>query len=386
MEIVIAIDSLKGSLSSVEAGNAFAAGIKRVSEVRTIVKPMADGGEGTVEALTEGLGGSLIETKAQDPFHREITAVYGYIEKEQKAIIEIAAAAGLTLMEGEKKDIYRASTYGVGQVIRDAIGRGSRDFLIGIGGSATNDCGIGMLAALGFEFYDREGKKLGFYGADCGKVERICLDNRMPELEECRFRIACDVSNPLLGKNGASYIYGPQKGGSPKQVSEMERMHQCFAKKTEEAAGKNYAEYPGAGAAGGLGFAFLSYLDAVLEPGIHTVMNAVKLEECLKNADYVITGEGRLDGQSLMGKVPVGVAQLAKKYDVPVIAVAGGISQDAGKCHDMGIDAFFSILPGAMKLEEAMEKNTAVRNITQAAEEVMRLILAVEKRKNRSTG
>ncbi|MGI6006035.1 MAG: glycerate kinase [Ruminococcus sp.] len=384
MKIVTAIDSFKGSLSSLEVGRAFARGVKKVfPDAEIAVIPMADGGEGTARVITEGLNGEWVEISAEDPMHRPRTAGYGLLRDGKTAVMEMAEAAGLTLIEEEERNILKASTWGVGRMIRDAIERGCRNFIIGIGGSATNDCGIGMLQALGIRFYDKDGCEIGRYGEDCGKVEKICLEGQMSELKDCRFRVACDVTNPLLGEQGASYIYGPQKGGNPDQVKAMERMHRHFAAKTVEIRGRDYSGCPGAGAAGGLGFAFLAYLNAVLEPGVDLVMKAVSLESRIKDADYVITGEGCLDGQSAMGKVPAGVSRIAKKYGIPVIAVAGNVLPEAQKCHSGGMDAFFSILPAAMDLKKAMEPGVAESNVEWTAEEIMRLIKAAENRKNR---
>ncbi len=378
MKIVIAIDSMKGSLSSMEAGRAFAEGVEKAVEAQVIVRPMADGGEGTAEALIEGMGGSWTQVLAAGPLGEPVKASYGYVNGGKKAVIEIAAAAGITLIPEHRRNILKTGTYGVGEIIRDAVQKGCRDFLIGIGGSATNDCGIGMLCALGVQFLDADGNCIGKKGEDCGKIETIRLEDMLPELKECRFQIACDVTNPLYGENGASYIYGPQKGGTAEQVCQMERMHRHFAALTAKAVGKDVAACPGAGAAGGLGFAFLAYLNASLEPGVRLVMKTVGLEECLKDADYVITGEGCLDGQTVMGKVPAGVARLAKKYRPVVIAVAGSVSEDAGCCNQAGIDAYFPILPKAMPLDEAMRPAEAAKNITRTAEQLFRLIQAVK--------
>lgn len=379
-KVVIAIDSMKGSLSSVEAGRAFARGVRQAVPCEIAVSPLADGGEGTVEALVEGLGGTWKSIVVQDPVGNPVTASYGWIEQEKRAIIEIAAAAGLTLVAPEARDIRRASSGGIGQMIRHAAGQGCRDFIIGIGGSAVNDCGIGMLHMLGVTFLDHEGHMLGTRGEDCGAVAYISTESMMPELKECRFQIACDVKNPLYGPTGASFVYGPQKGGTPKDVADMEQMHRHFAEKTYEALGKDCAGCPGAGAAGGLGFAFLAYLGADLEPGIDIVMGATRLEEQIRDADYVVTGEGCLDAQSVMGKAPIGVARIAKKYGVPVLAVAGSILPESRVCNENGIDAYFSILPRTMTLAEAMDKESAKEHVQNTAEQLFRLIAAAEKK------
>lgn len=379
MKVVIAIDSLKGSLSSADAGRAIAAGIQKAAEAKVEVVPMADGGEGTAEALVEGMGGQWVEIPVTGPIGKTVKARYGFIREKRQAVIEMASAAGITLVGEDERDILKAGTSGVGELIRDAIHRGCREFLIGIGGSATNDCGTGMLSVLGAEFLDREGNRIGMKGEDCGQISAIRLDGMMPELKECRFRIACDVTNPLYGEHGASCVFGPQKGGSAEQVRLMERMHRQFADLTKRTTGKDAAQCPGAGAAGGLGFAFLAFLNASLEPGIDLVLKAVGLEACVRDADFVITGEGCLDAQTVMGKVPAGVAKLAKRYGAVVIAVAGSVKEEASLCNQAGIDAFFPILPGAMRLEAAMRPDETARNLSRTAEQIFRLITAVRR-------
>lgn len=381
MKVVIAIDSLKGSLTSVEAGKAIKEGILNVTDAEVIVKPLADGGEGTTEALVEGLGGEIVNIFVMGPQKEKIKVEYGHIVESNTAIIEMAAAAGIMLV-GEEKNPMEATTYGVGEIIKDAINRGCRDFIIGIGGSATNDGGIGMLTALGFEFYDYNGNKLGFGAKDLGKISIISTKNAMSELSECNFKIACDVTNPLCGTNGATYIYGPQKGVTEEIKEELDKNMAHYAKVTKKYLNNDYAETSGAGAAGGLGFAFLSYLHGDLQPGIELVVDAVKLEECMKDADYVITGEGCLDEQTAMGKAPVGIAKLAKKYGKTVIALSGSVTDDAVKCNENGIDAYFPILTKIISLQEAMKHETARKNMVKTTEQIFRLIIAVESKKD----
>ncbi|MDU5262422.1 MAG: glycerate kinase [Clostridium celatum] len=381
MKVVIAIDSLKGSLTSIEAGKAIKEGILNIVDAEVIVKPLADGGEGTTEVLVEGLGGETVEVFVMGPQKDKIKAVYGYIAESKTAIIEMAAAAGIMLV-GEEKNPMEATTYGVGEMIKDAINRGCRNFIIGIGGSATNDGGIGMLTALGFDFYDNNGNKLGIDANELGKISIIFTENAMPELSECNFKIACDVSNQLCGENGATYIYGPQKGVTEEIKEKLDKDMAHYAKVTKKYLNNDYSEASGAGAAGGLGFAFLSYLHGDLQPGIELVIDTVKLEECIKDADYVITGEGCLDKQTAMGKAPVGVAKLAKKYDKTVIALAGSVTDDAVKCNENGIDAYFPILLKVIPLQEAMKKETARKNMVKTTEQIFRLISAVESKKD----
>ena len=381
MKVVIAIDSLKGSLTSIEAGKAIKEGILNIVDAEVIVKPLADGGEGTTEVLVEGLGGETVEVFVMGPQKDKIKAVYGYIAESKTAIIEMAAAAGIMLV-GEEKNPMEATTYGVGEMIKDAINRGCRNFIIGIGGSATNDGGIGMLTALGFDFYDNNGNKLGIDANELEKISIIFTENAMPELSECNFKIACDVSNQLCGENGATYIYGPQKGVTEEIKEKLDKDMAHYAKVTKKYLNNDYSEASGAGAAGGLGFAFLSYLHGDLQPGIELVIDTVKLEECIKDADYVITGEGCLDKQTAMGKAPVGVAKLAKKYDKTVIALAGSVTDDAVKCNENGIDAYFPILLKVIPLQEARKKETARKNMVKTTEQIFRLISAVESKKD----
>ncbi|EOS70019.1 glycerate kinase [Lachnospiraceae bacterium MD308] len=375
MKVVIAIDSFKGSLSSIEAGMAAKDGVlKAKPDTEVIVKPLADGGEGTVDALIEGLDGEQIDITVTGPMGAAVSCYYGLLRKTNTAIIEMASAAGITLVPCEKKNPLLATTYGVGEIIRDAMERGCRDFIIGIGGSATNDGGIGMLKALGYNFSDESGKDVGEGGQALAKIASIDTQNRHPLISECKFRIACDVNNPLCGENGATYIYGPQKGVTDDLKKELDAGMANFAKITAASLGKDNSNTPGTGAAGGLGFAFLSYIGAELTPGIELILDAVDLDNDLKDADVVITGEGRLDHQTAMGKAPVGVARLAKKYEAKVVAFAGAVTEGAAACNDAGIDAYFPIVRGVTTLEDAMKKENAQKNMTETAEQVFRLL------------
>lgn len=374
MKAVIAIDSLKGSLTSVEAGNSVAEGLKRVySDAEILVKPLADGGEGTVEALTAGMGGKRQTVCVTGPLGTPVQCEYGIIENTGTAVIEMAGAAGLPLVPEEKRNPMNTTTYGVGEVILDAIKKGCRRFIIGIGGSATNDGGTGMLQALGYEFLDKAGKPIPQGGKGLGVLEDIECADVIPELKECKFYIACDVTNPLCGPDGCSAVYGPQKGADPEMVSLMDQWMENYARVAKEKFNKADPEYPGAGAAGGMGFAFMSFTDAVLESGIKIVLDEIGLDKDVRNADVVITGEGRLDGQTAMGKAPVGVAELAKQYDIPVIAFSGCVTEEAVKCNEKGIDAFFPILRSVVSLDEAMDPENAKNNLADTAEQVFRL-------------
>ena len=375
MKVVIAIDSLKGSLSSIEAGMAAKEGIlKAKPDAEIIFKPLADGGEGTANALIEGLNGERIDLTVTGPMGSPVSCYYGYIKESSTAIMEMASAAGITLVPDEEKNPLLATTYGVGEMIANAMELGCRNFIIGIGGSATNDGGIGMLKALGYEFFDKNGEDAGEGGQALAKVSSINTKNRNPLISECTFRIACDVNNPLCGENGATYIYGPQKGVTDGFKADLDAGMANFAKVTAAALGHDDSKIAGVGAAGGLGFAFLSYIGAELTPGIELILNAVGLEDELKNADIAVTGEGRLDHQTAMGKAPVGVARLAKQYAAKVVAFAGAVTEGAVACNDAGIDAFFPIIRGITTLEEAMNKENAHKNMAAATEQVFRLL------------
>lgn len=375
MNITIAIDSFKGSLSSMEAGQAVAEGIRRVmpsAEIR--IRPLADGGEGTTEALTAGLGGELKSLTVTGPLGRPVTASYGLIRERKMAVLEMASAAGLTLISQEERNPLEATTYGVGEMIRDAIGEGCRHFLVGIGGSATNDGGTGMLSALGFQFLDSEGHPIPLGAKGLENLARISAENARLELSQCSFHIACDVTNPLCGENGCSAVYGPQKGADPEMIRQMDQWMERYgdlAARTFPAADK---EAPGAGAAGGLGFAFLTFLNGSLESGVGMVLKEINLKDDIRDADLVITGEGRLDAQTVMGKAPIGVAHLAKEYGKPVIAFSGAVTREAGLCNQHGIDAFFPIMRGVVSLQEALDPGEARINAADTAEQVFRLI------------
>lgn len=378
MKVVIAIDSLKGSLSSIEAGNAAADGVRAAMPGATVVvKPLADGGEGTTDALIEGMGGEKVTLQVTGPLGETVEAYYGWITGRQMAVLEMAAAAGITLLPDGKGDPMRASTRGVGEMILDALDRGCRNFLIGIGGSATNDGGIGMLQALGFRFLDADGEKVGEGAQALGNVVQVDCAGADPRLVSCQFRIACDVTNPLCGRNGATYVFGPQKGVTEEMKQPLDVAMARYGQAVAKAIGTDYMQEPGTGAAGGLGFAFRSFLKAELTPGIELILDAVGLEQELTDADYAITGEGKLDFQTAMGKAPVGVAKLAKKHGVRVLAFAGSVTKEAGACNAAGIDAFFPIVRGVTTLEEAMKKEVAAENMRESVEQVFRAVAAV---------
>ncbi len=377
MKITVAIDSMKGSLSTFQSGDAIREGICRViPDAEVTVCPIADGGEGTVDAIVSATGGEWIEKTVKNPLGRPVLAKYGMNIKTQTAIIEMAAASGITLISESERNPLHTTTYGVGELILDAIQKGCRKFVIGIGGSATNDGGIGMLQALGFEFLDEKGEQVPYGAKGLSKIVKIRTENTIKELSECTFSVACDVTNPLCGELGASAVYGPQKGATPEMVQQMDEWLENYADLTKLLFPSSDKNRPGAGAAGGLGFAFLSYLNAQLESGINLVIRETALAEKMKNADYVVTGEGRLDGQSYQGKAPVGVAKLAKQYGKTVIAFSGCVTEDAKICNQHGIDAFFPIVRTPCSLLEAMDVKNAHRNLADTAEQVFRLIAA----------
>ena len=371
MNVVIAIDSFKGCLTSMQAGNAAAEGIKRVyPDADIAVSPLADGGEGTVDALVEGMGGEFHSVEVTDPCGKPVTAKYGIIGESNTAVMEMSAAAGITLVPRDELDPMKTTTYGVGEMIRDAAGHGCREFIVGIGGSATNDGGAGMLQALGFGLLNSRGEQIPRGAA--GLAELVCItdDDVLPELWHCSFKIACDVANPLCGANGCSAVFAPQKGAKPADIPVMDEWLAKFAKLTKLTHPAANPNHPGAGAAGGLGFAFLSYTDAELQSGVELILHETRLEEYVRTADIVITGEGRLDAQTAMGKAPVGVAKLAKKYGKPVIAFAGSVTKDAATLNECGIDAYFPILRTVCSLEEAMNTEIAAENLSGTAEQV----------------
>ena len=428
MKAVIAMDSFKGSLSSSEAGTAVMEGIKRVyPDAEVWVRPLADGGEGTVETLAAGMGGRLREVTVTGPLCRPVKCTYAILPSGT-AVIEMAAAAGLPLVPSSERNPLYTTTRGVGEVILDAVGAGCRKFLIGIGGSATNDGGVGMLQALGFDCQDRAGRPVA-PGALGLKELAVIRSERVPSIiKECVFQIACDVDNPLCGERGCSAVFGPQKGADARMIRQMDGWLAAYAavaarsfpgsdgvpsdavrrgtqRETaaaashpvpetgetfpgsgavpsdavrrgtqREAAADADPDFPGSGAAGGMGFAFRVFLGAELKPGIGLVAEHTRLEEYIRGADLVVTGEGRLDAQTVMGKAPAGVAALAKKYGKPVIAFAGCLGEDASVCNAHGIDAYFPILREAVTKEEAMDPHCAAKNLRDSAEQVFRAI------------
>lgn len=375
MKVVIAIDSFKGSLTSLQAGNAVRdAIIKTDKSCEVLVKPLADGGEGTVEAMSSGFNSTVVKLTVTGPLLKPVVAEYCILNDTKIAVIEMAAAAGITLVPPHQRNPLETTTFGVGELIKDAIGKGCRRFIVGIGGSATNDGGTGMLAALGYEFLDKNNSPIVLGAKGLKDLYTIKCDKVIPELKECSFNIACDVTNPLCGENGCSAVFGPQKGATTKMIKDMDKWLCQYANITKKIFNKADETYAGAGAAGGLGFAFSAFTNATLKSGIQIVLDEIKLEEDIKNADIVVTGEGRLDSQTVMGKAPIGVAKLAKKYGKKVIAFSGCVTDDAEICNQHGIDAYFPALRTVTTLEEALDTDNAYKNLTATAYQVFRLL------------
>ena len=375
MNVVVAIDSFKGSLTSLQAGNAVREAIKSLdNNADVIVLPIADGGEGTVNALANGLGGEIKKIQVTGPLFEKIDAEYCILPDKTTAVIEMASAAGLHLIPESKRNPMETTTYGVGETIKDAIESGCRKFIIGIGGSATNDGGIGMLSALGFKFTDINEKSVSPCAKGLKDLKNISDKNVLPELKECTFKIVCDVNNPLCGKNGCSFIFAKQKGAADDEIKTMDSWLKNYAEIVKTVSDKADPEFYGAGAAGGLGFAFLSFTNAILESGIKIVMDSINLEEHIINSDIVVTGEGKLDSQTIMGKAPIGVAKLAKKYNKIVIAFSGVVGDKAEILNKHGIDAYFPILRKITTENEALKPENAYKNLYSTALQVFRLL------------
>ncbi|ORT99313.1 Glycerate kinase [Anaerovibrio sp. JC8] len=377
MNSVIAIDSFKGSLSSFEAGNIAAQELQKLfPDGRVSVFPLADGGEGTVDALVEGLGGSIVETKVTGPLGDKVSSRFGYLGDKSMAIIEMADAAGLPMVPKDRRNPLYTTTYGLGELIQQALDKGCREFIIGIGGSATNDAGLGMLTALGAKFFTDGGSPAGIMGKDLATIASMDLRGLDKRLFEANIMVACDVNNPLCGEKGCSFVYGPQKGADPDTVKAMDKAIEWFSQLAEQQCQIKGATLPGAGAAGGLGYAFHGFLKAHLKPGIQLVLDSLNIREALKDADLLITGEGRMDFQTSMGKAPCGVAEFAKsiKPSILAVAVCGGATKEAEAVNNAGIDAYFPIIHLPMTVEEAMEQETARTNLRQTIAQIGRLI------------
>ncbi len=357
MKIVVAPDSFKGSLTAVEVSDAIAQGAREIFPEAEIVKiPMADGGDGTVQCLVNATGGEILREKVTGPLGDEVLASYGILGDKKTAVIEMAEASGLTLVPENKRNPLITTTYGTGQLIKAALDQGCRKMIIGIGGSATNDGGAGMVQALGAKLLDKDREEIGFGGGELKKLNRIDISNLDNRLSDTKVLVASDVNNLLCGPKGASRIYGPQKGATPGMIKKLDESLAHFAKLVKRDLHKDIKNIPGAGAAGGLGASLIAFLDAELRPGIEIIIEIVKLEQAIKDTDLVITGEGKIDSQTIYGKTPIGVAKIAKKYNVPVIAVAAIISDDADIVHQYGIDNLIKVSEPPISLTEPKSK------------------------------
>jgi glycerate kinase len=355
MKIVIAPDSFKESLSALEVANAVEKGFREVFPEAEYVKvPMADGGEGTVQSLVDATGGRIVETEVTGPLGERVSAFFGMLGDGKTAVIEMAAASGLHLVPREKRNPLVTTTRGTGELILAALDEGAEHIIIGIGGSATNDGGAGMIQALGGRLLDQYGKEIGPGGGSLSELADIDLSGLDVRLKHVKIEVACDVDNPLTGPKGASAIFGPQKGATPEMVATLDKNLQHYADVIERVLGKQVKDIPGAGAAGGLGAGLLAFLQAELKRGVEIVLETVKFHERIQDASLVITGEGRIDGQTIFGKTPIGVAKAAKRYNIPVIAIAGSLSDDSDVVLSHGIDAVYSIVPGIIPLEKAL--------------------------------
>ncbi|MDR1406541.1 MAG: glycerate kinase [Tannerella sp.] len=373
-KIVVAVDSFKGCLSSGEIGKAAENGIKAVFPSCEVVQiPVADGGEGVLDVLMPVVNGRYASVRAHNPLMKPMTARYGISSDGRTGLIEMAAVSGLPLVPVAQRNPMLTTSFGTGELIRDALEKDCRDFVVGIGGSATNDAGLGMLQALGFRFLDGNGSELGVGGKIMRDVAGIDASHAHPALKDSRFTIACDVRNPFCGEDGAAYVYARQKGADDGMIRALDDGLSSLAKVILNATGKDIANVPGSGAAGGLGGGFLAFLNAVLKPGIALLLDYLEFDRRIEGADLIITGEGRVDRQSVMGKAPWGVLQAARKQGVPVVVIAGGL-EDVAEINRAGFQGVFSITPGPVPLEKAMEPGFAGENIRQTVMQICRVI------------
>ncbi|URZ15064.1 glycerate kinase family protein [Clostridium felsineum] len=371
--VVLAPDSFKESMTAKEVCSAMEKGIKRVNDkVNCISVPMADGGEGTMQSLVDATGGKIYSIEAVGPLLNKVQAQYGILGNGEVGVIEMASASGIHLVPLDKRNPLVTTTYGTGELIKACLDKGVKKILIGIGGSATNDGGAGAIKALGAKFLDEKGEDIGLGGGNLDKLSKIDLSQLDSRLNKVEIEVACDVSNPLCGENGASNIFGPQKGATKEIIEVLDKNLEHYAKIIKKQLNKDVMDVSGAGAAGGLGAGLVAFVDGKLKPGIELVIKYSLLEEKLKNCDFVLTGEGSIDYQTKFGKTPIGVAKLAKKYNKPVIALAGKVGSGIEDLYEEGIDSIFGIVRGAETLEKALKDGK--ENIEKASENVMRLI------------
>ncbi|WP_455846098.1 glycerate kinase [Pantoea agglomerans] len=373
MKIVIAPDSYKESLSALEVASAIEAGFREIFPEADYVKiPVADGGEGTVEAMVAATQGNIVRLTVTGPLGKPVEAFYGLSGDERTAFIEMAAASGLELVPAAQRDPLITTSFGTGELIKDALDRGVDHIIIGIGGSATNDGGSGMMQALGAQLLDEHGKQIAYGGGALPQLARIDIEQLDTRIKQCRFEVACDVSNPLTGEKGASAIFGPQKGATPQLVQQLDKALEHYATLIHRDLDIDVLHIDGGGAAGGMGAALHAFCQAELRSGIEIVTEALGLAEQVKDADLVITGEGRIDSQSINGKVPIGVAKVAKQFNKPVIGIAGSLTADVGVVHQHGLDAVFSVLFSICTLDDALAN--AAQNVRLTARNVAAVI------------
>lgn len=375
MKIVIAPDSYKGSIYAPEVARAMREGVLRVEpEAETVLVPVADGGDGTLETLVETSGGEIRTAEVTGPMGEPVAADWGAIGGGKTAVIEMARTSGLALVPLDRRNPLESTTYGLGEMIREALDAGFRRFILGIGGSATNDAGAGMAQALGARLVDRDGAGLPFGGAALARLDRIDVSGIDPRTREAVFLVACDVNNPLTGPEGASAVYGPQKGATPDMVAQLDTALAHFAEVAKRDMGADVSDVPGSGAAGGLGAGMMAFLDGQLRPGVDIVLETVAFDSHLEGAALVITGEGSMDFQTVYSKAPIGVARMAKARGIPVIGISGSLGKGFTDVHGHGIDAALAITPGPMRLDEAIDG--AAELVAGATEQAMRLLKA----------
>lgn len=369
MKIVIAPDSYKESLSALQVASEIENGFRAIFPDAEYVKlPVADGGEGTVEAMVAATQGKIVRLRVTGPLGEPVEAFYGLSGDESCAFIEMAAASGLELVPPSQRDPLITTSWGTGELIGNALDRGVQHFIIGIGGSATNDGGAGMVQALGARLLDGQGEQIGYGGGALASLTRIDISQLDPRLRQCRFEVACDVTNPLTGDEGASAVFGPQKGATPALVTQLDNALAHYATIIQRDLDIDVLHIPGGGAAGGMGAALHAFCQAELRRGIEIVTEALGLDELVKDATLVITGEGRIDSQTIHGKVPIGVANVARRYNKPVIGIAGSLTADVGVVHQHGIDAVYSVLYSICTLEEALDN--AAQNVRMTARNI----------------
>ena len=374
-KVIVAPDSFKGCLTSLEVARAAEAGILKVLPACEVLKiPVADGGEGTADALVAAMNGRFVTCEVHDPLMNLIKSEYSILGDGLTAVIEMATASGLPLVPMDKRNPMLTTTYGTGELIKDALSRGCRRFLIGIGGSATNDAGTGMLQALGYRFLNNEGNELGKGGRILEHITGIDAEQVIPALKESSFTVACDVNNPFSGANGAAFVYARQKGADDAMIVKLDNGLRQFAAVIRDLMGKDIDDLPGAGAAGGLGGGFLAFLPAILKPGIQMVLEALDFDCRIQNADLIITGEGKIDRQTGMGKTPTGVLEAGKRQQIPVVAI-GGFVEETEALLQKGFKAVLPIQPGPVSLEKAMDPSFAIQQIERTTEQIIRLMI-----------